>query len=186
MEIIVILSIGLITGKKFVVSKKNSYQEQIGRLVSYAKGLGLSVFFREAKREIKAAAEWTLDGTELIIYQHKRQTKIQTILCLIHELAHHIDFIHRKDRSYDHKFAEALDKTDKKSRKLVYDNELAGTKWWETVYKETNLTFPIRRMHLEKEYDMFYYETFWKTGKYPTIKEAKAFRKTLRQKYNYK
>lgn len=165
--------------------QNNSYQKQIGRLISYAKGLGLNVYFRDFKKG-DPAAEWTLDGTEIIVYIKKRQSKIQTIICLIHELAHHLDHIYRNNRQYDHKFHDALDKTDKKSRYVVYKSELNGMKYWHTIYKETNLTFPIKKLEMEMDYDAFWYETFYKTGKGPSNKQLLEFRRQLRKKYNYK
>lgn len=165
--------------------QNKSYSEQLGRLINYAKALGITVYFRQRRRG-DDAAHWTLDNSEITIFERKNQSKLQTILALIHELGHALDFIHNKNREYDHKLAEALDKTDKKSRKMVYDAELAGVGYWHLIYKEVNLTFPIRRMELEMDYDMYSYEIYWKTGEFPTTKQLSVYKRQLRRKYGYK
>lgn len=167
------------------MQSNKSYKAQVGRLISYAKGLGLNVYFRDFKKG-DPAAEWPLDGTEITLYIKKRQSKIQIIIALIHELAHHLDHIYTNDREYNHKLDAALDKNDKKSRYIVYKNELNGMKFWETIYKETNLTFPIRKLYMEMEYDAYWYQIYYETGKGPTTKQLAEFRRQLRKKYNYK
>lgn len=167
------------------MAKNKSYSEQLGRLVNYAKALGITVYIRDWKIGDNAA-HWTLDGKEITIFIKKRQSKMQTIISFIHELGHALDFIHNKNREYDHKLADALDKDDKKSRKIVYDAELAGMTYWHIIYKEVDLTFPIKKLKMEMDYDAFWYKTFWKKGKGPTNKQLIDYRRKLRKKYNYK
>lgn len=164
--------------------KNNSYQQQLGRLINYAKGIGLNVFFRDYYKN-GPAAEWTLDGKEIIIYVRKNQPKIQIIMCLIHELGHHLDYVRNKYSKYDHRLSNALDKTDKKSRAIVFQNEKNGMKFWKTIYEETNLTFPIRRLELEMRYDYLIYEYWYETGQDPTTKLLKKFKKMLRKEFGY-
>lgn len=170
---------------KLEMLKNNSYQRQLGRLISYAKAMGITVFFRDWQPG-DDAAHCTLDGQEITIFVKKRQSKIQTILTLLHECGHAQNFIHNKNREYDHKLADALEKTDKKSRWIVYQAELAGMAYWHTIYKECDLTFPIRKLEMEMEYDEYWYKIYWETGKGPTQKELKEYRRQLRKKYNYK
>jgi hypothetical protein len=177
------------------VFKKHSYDTQLGTLVSYAKGLGLAVYFREWKKGFPAA-QWQLDGACIEIYRKKNQSKMQTIICLIHEVSHHLDFIHHKNRQYDEEFGESLEaldnstllkeRTKKRDRLILYKNEARSAQWWDTVYKECNLTFPISRLHLEREFDLFWYHYYYENDKYPTGKLLQKKRRELRKKYGYK
>ena len=81
--------------------------QEINRLVKYAEGLGLKVTF--LNRTSSHPADWVLDGSEIRLYTRKSFSKTDTILSLIHEIAHHLWFIYEKERQPDLKFEEAID-----------------------------------------------------------------------------
>lgn len=154
---------------------------EIQRLIDYTKGLGLKVTFSSKKES--ASAEWCLDNSEIFIYRNRNKTKIETVLSLIHEIGHSVHNIHEKNREVDVKFMEALDHVDeaeeneedtqKKQRKIILQNEIAGTNYWHSIYKETNMQFPIWKLEAAMEYDIWQYEVFYETGYYPTNKDRK-------------
>jgi hypothetical protein len=168
--------------------------EEIQRLVNYIKGLGLEVTFSSKKSD--AAAHWYLDNTGIVVFKKNNSSKIETVLSLIHEIAHAKHCIWEKDRKVDLKFEEALDHVDgaelegtdtkKKQRKIILDNEIAGTKYWEEIYKETNMQFPIWRLEAAKEFDIYQYQVFYETGSYPKFKERKKKHKEVMNKHRSK
>lgn len=151
--------------------------EELKRLIHYAKGMGVKVTIY-AKSNKDASAEWTLDGTAIDVYTGKGQTKTDTILDLVHELGHHVWFVHEKDRQPDMKFDEAITRenmfeedpanpTPKHLRKKIWDVELAGTAYWDIIIKDTNIKIPSWKIEAAKEFDMWMYEMYYETGKFP-------------------
>jgi hypothetical protein len=168
--------------------------DEIQRLVNYIKGIGLKITFSSKKGDCSAC--WYLDNSGIVIYKSKNVTKIETVLSLIHELGHAMHSIHEKDREIDTKFEKALDSIDeaeeleidtkKKQRKIVLDSEIAGTNYWHSVYKETNMKFPIWKLEAQMEYDMWQYEVFYETGSYPKAKDRKKKFKEISNRHRGK
>lgn len=151
--------------------------EELKRLIHYAKAMSVRVTIYQ-KPNKDASAQWSLDGTQIEVYAGKGQTKTETLLDLIHELGHHVWFIHEKDRLPDLKFDEAITRenmyetdpnnpTPKHLRKKIWDVELAGTAWWDVIYKDTNMKFPLWKLEAAKEFDMWMYEEYYETGVFP-------------------
>lgn len=78
---------------------------ELQRLISYSKGLGLTVTFSSKKTDDSAL--WYLDNSGIVIYQSHNKTKIETILSLIHELGHAKHNLWEKNRKVDPKFEAA-------------------------------------------------------------------------------
>lgn len=165
--------------------------EEIQRLINYIKGLGLKITFSSKKSDCSAA--WYLDNSQIVVYKDENVTKIETILSLIHELGHAQHNIHEQNRKVDPVFERALDhvaaaelqETDskKKQRKIILDSEIAGTFYWEAIYIETNMKFPIWRLKAAMERDVWAYQVFYETGSYPSGVESKQKNKELNAKY---
>jgi hypothetical protein len=170
--------------------------EEIKRLIHYAKGLGVKVVIYN-KNNADADAQWTLDGTLIEVYASSKTTKTDIILHLIHELGHHVWFIHEKDRQKDLQFEEAITRenlfqeetdvpTPKNLRKKIWDVEVSGTKWWESIYKETNLKIPIWKMQAAMEFDMWMYEVYYETGFFPKGESKRLHYLAVQEKYKPK
>lgn len=145
--------------------------QEIERLVKYAQALGVKVSFSNRKKPDNSA-EWTLDGTEIIIYTKKQFSKTDTILSLVHEIGHSLDHIHGHDRVLDTEMEEAIDSSDegetsKRQRKKILDSEIKGTQYWHTIYKETNLQIPLWKLYAAMEYDIWQYKVYHETGSFP-------------------
>lgn len=168
--------------------------EEIKRLIHYAKGLGVKVIIYN-KINKDNDAEWTTDGSLIQLYCNSKTSKIDTILSLVHELGHHTWFIHEKDRQPDLKFDEAivrqnLFETDdvknpvpKHLRKKILAVEIAGTGWWESIYKDTNLKIPKWKLHAAMEFDIWMYEIYCESGHFPKGVVKKNKHKEIQNKW---
>lgn len=154
--------------------------EEIQRLINYGKGLGVKIIIYN-KSNPAADAQWSLDGTMIQVFAGPTKSKTDIILDLIHELGHHVWFIHEKDRQPDMKFDEAITRenlfqkdpstpTPKHLRKKIWDVEVAGTRWWDVIYKDTNVKIPIWKVEAEKEFDTWMYEMYYENGHFPVGK----------------
>lgn len=165
--------------------------KEIERLINYAKGLGLKVTLSSKKDD--SAAEWTLDNTEIRVFTRNNDTKVDIVLSLIHELGHALHNIHEKDRKIDPKVDEAVDhqieskkfKKDvpKKQRKVILEHEIAGAAYWEVIYKDTNMKFPMWRLYAQRDFDIWQYEVYHETGELPIKKDRMEKFKQLKEKY---
>lgn len=160
--------------------------EELNRLIRYAQGMGLSVRFKPYVPYSSTAASWTTDGTELTVYTSPKDSKIDMILSLIHELGHHKAFI-KKNRKIDPKIDKALDDDSKKKhRKLILEYEREDTQYWEEIYKDTNCQFNINKLYKQRELDIWIYEVFYEYGEFPTQEEQREKRIELTKKYKVK
>lgn len=160
--------------------------EELNRLIRYAQGMGLSVRFKPYIKGSKTSAEWVTDGSEITIYVSNRCSKIEKILHLIHEIAHHKAFINN-ERELDPKVDKALDFGDngKRDRKHLLDMETNDSNYWEEIYRDTNCQFNIERLHKQRELDLWWYEVYYETGHGVTTKQSKEKKKELRKKYGF-
>ena len=168
--------------------------EEIKRLIHYAKGLGVRVVVYN-KSNPDADAEWTTDGSLINIYAGNKTSKTEIILSLIHELGHHVWWIHEKERQPDLKFEEAIERQNlfeeddeqnpapKHLRKKIYDVELAGTEWWMSIYKDTGLKIPEWKVQAAMEFDIWVYEIYYETGHFPTRKAIKTKYREVQNKW---
>lgn len=166
---------------------------EIIRLIKYAEGMGLVVKFDRWNKD--NSAEWTLDGTQITVFTKNQSSKTETILSLIHEIAHHVWFIHEKNRLPDLKFEEAIDRQNlfhdqlsatpapKKLREKILRCEVAGTKYWEIIWKETNIKLPKWKLFSAMEFDLWMYEKYAQTGHFPERLEKREMSKLIIEKH---
>jgi hypothetical protein len=171
--------------------------EEIKRLIFYAKAMGVKVVIYN-KDHPDGDAEWFLDGSLINVYAGRNTSKTDIVLSLIHELGHHVWFIHEKNRQPDLKIDEAItrenltQKTDKKNptpkhlRKKIYDVELAGIKWWHSIIKDTDIKIPEWKINFQMEIDIWMYEQYYETGEFPTGEKQRKKRKELKAKWKPK
>lgn len=159
--------------------------EEIKRLVNYAKGLNVQVSFKDYVPYSLDAGFAAIDGSSITIATSKDDSKLSVILTLIHEVAHALEAIHTHKRRPDDKLDTALgdENENRLSRKIIYDFEKASTKWWEIIYRETDMKFPYKKLLIAKEYDLWQYSVWLRTGKFPNKKTKTKKRKQLKEKY---
>jgi hypothetical protein len=161
-------------------------RKELGKLISYANALNVSVFFGTPNRH--TSGDWTTDGTTITVYETQPLTQWM-VLC--HELAHHKQWLAdgkkvplKTDQAfYKYNNIEDDSKLDKASRKLVYEAEKRDSKHQLTIHYETQSKVPLSWLKAEIALDLFVYSCYYKTGKYPSQKEKKEKRKELRKKY---
>ena len=160
---------------------------EIERLVKYAQALGVKVLLSKAKND-EDSAEWALDGKQITIYTKNQDSKTETILTLVHEIAHSLDNIHRHNRELDVEFDKALEPNEdgeigKRKRKVILNSEIAATEYWHTIYKETNLQIPLWKLYAQMEMDIWQYEVYYETGSYPNRSQRKKKHKEIFAKH---
>lgn len=164
----------------------NIRDDEIKRLIQYAKSLGLTVAWKEHKRGDPGATWLQTDnvpvGIEMFVY--KGQSKISIILTLLHELAHHLEFVYngRKDSP---ELIEALYQADNKhtvvskaQRKLIFETEKAACPYRELIANELGLKIPMYKLKADIDLDIWIYKHYYLTGKLPTNNEI-ALQKRL-------
>jgi hypothetical protein len=158
--------------------------DELQRLIRYAQGLGLSVRFKPYVKGSKTKAEWLTDGSEITIYVYSQCSKLEKILSLLHEISHHRAWI-KDGRELDPKIEEALDDEEgkKRNRKRILDMEISDSKHWEQIYQDTNCKFNINKLYKQRDFDLWQYQVYYETGKFPTVKEKAVKKKELRKKY---
>lgn len=163
--------------------------------MKYAKGLGLNVIFKPYKRGSGTGGEYIGSTKEIIVYQGPNDSKTDTILILLHELGHHLDYIYKGKRD-PKKLSEALNKEHgrKKNdpplarhlRQYIFDCEYNGTQYMPVIAKELDLKIPLWKVEAEAKLDQWFYRTYLVHGKDPLRKQIKAKRRELRMQWKAK
>lgn len=163
----------------------NIRDREITRLIKYAEGLGLKVIFTPYKPYSMDLGYWSIDGTELTICKGAKQSKLSIILVLIHELGHHLEFVHTYNRAGMPGLSKALDNLEvsKDSRKLLHKWEKDSAAWWDLIYNEVGLKFPKYRLEVEKAFDIWQYKVYYLEGKFPNKKRKQKKLDNLMDKY---
>ena len=161
-------------------------RREVGKLISYAKAMGIDVFFGTPNRH--TSGDWTTDGKTITVYEKQPLTQYWV---LIHELAHHKQWLAdgkkvplKTDQAfYKYNNIEDDSKLHKSSRKLVYEAEKRDSKHQLTIHYETQSKVPISLLKAEISLDIWVYKCYYHTGRYPTLKEKRQKRQELRKKY---
>lgn len=160
--------------------------KEFTRLVKYAEGLGIKVTLSN-KVDPDASAVWVTDGSEIILYDQTKAGPLKSCLLLIHELAHHMSYVHsgRKGNMYTNRLLEKENSggtLTKKQRQHIYEMEKADSAYQPIIHKEIGSKIPIERLTKEIEYDMWQYKFWVNHNRLPKTKEQRAFRKKQREK----
>lgn len=159
--------------------------EELNRLVHYAKGHNIEVTFEPYVPFSMDAGYTDIETNDICIFTHPRLSKLDIILTLIHELGHALYHINNNNRVVDMNLYEAIDNEEekKKYRRIVLNYERNSAKWWDVIYKDTDMKFDINKLYFHKEYDVWQYEYWYKNNKFPTKQQKMKKRMKLKQKY---
>jgi hypothetical protein len=158
--------------------------EEIKRLINYAKALGVTVQFKPFSPHIGTGALWEeYNGVVTItLFTWCSQSKTRVVLDLLHELAHHKSFIKQgrtlSNKDYAASRADELSLT-KSQRKTIYKYEKEDAEYRLGIYKELDLKIPLWKLKLDIELDVWFYKEAWKGGKLPSSRALEAKRKEL-------
>jgi len=169
--------------------------EDLKKLFAFAKGLSIKIHIIKHKKGDWAGADWDFtDPKKPKIYLSRwpHQTKTALILLLIHELGHHLDWIHQNKiiskLEREASTAEtARKKTDpilsKKFRQSIYASELRGIGYMDIIAKEAQIELPIWKVQACQALDHWIYRHYLRTGDVPTTRIQKAKQQELRKRY---
>jgi hypothetical protein len=169
--------------------------EELSRMTSYANGLGIKVtFVRDQRRNKKSPdyAYWTSNPPEICIYVTKHNSKTQVILTFIHELAHHIYWIHNNKPEIPHAYVLEAERKKKdpfilkSERKKILEYERSGIDYMKTIAVELNLKIPLWKVEMAQEFDLWVYEYYYETGHFPVKNISDAKREEMKDKYQPK
>lgn len=160
----------------------NSRDRDLLKLKKHIKSLGLKLYYRKYTKNT-GSAEY-LSGEFITLFK-KKTTKKDIIMCLLHELGHHYDWL--TNPVMDPLTTAALfylsngpmqgkrQDIPKKYRKAIYKTECNGVRHMTAIHKELQLEIPYNLVVLQQSYDLYDYETLYKEGKFPTKKEYRKF-----------
>lgn len=163
---------------------------EITRLVKYAEGLGIKLFFKKHGPD-SAGALWTAteDGSvELTIYTWANQSKTRIILNFLHELAHHMAWVYQ-ERSFSNELYRILNKNHngtpltKKERYAVFKEERDDSVYREKIAHEVGIKIPSWKIKVDIELDIYIYYHYYEFDAYPSYEKVKEKRKELNKKY---
>lgn len=165
--------------------------KEIKQLVLYAKGLGLKVTIYNRKNA-NCQAMWSLDGKSIDIFAPPKTSKTDIILSIVHELGHHLEFVHDQERQLPKKLIRAWERVSDNNeltdheRKLIYEDEVAGTKFWDVIITELDIRLPKWKIEAQKEMDLWVYKVYMKTGYFPPRSQSVKKLKEIRKKWKTK
>lgn len=157
--------------------------EELKRIESYLKGLGISVSRRKLKKFHSNAAEFYLDG-KIALYDWPGQSKTQLVLNLIHEAGHAEHWVDTKAKP-NKELTEALKEEDNRRkgeyidvylRKLIYEDEHTATHYWDRIIKLCNIKINPKVIDKRKKLDLFMYRHYYETGEFPTKQQIREFK----------
>lgn len=163
---------------------------EIQRLINYASGLGVAIIY-DLHPNKSADADWDLSGTKITIYTHN-MNKTDIILALIHEIGHAKWYITKHHRQLDAKFAAAIDEeysnkpTTQKARKKILEVETDSTEFWHVIYTDVGLKIPVWKVNRAMEFDIWQYQVYYETGRFPNTKTKIEMLKSLKLKHKPK
>lgn len=164
--------------------------DEIERLINYAKGLGCTIKIKYKKYHGKhsTVAEMEMDTNTIYLYKTPRCSKIHIIFTLIHEIAHYKGFIERKRRitkteDYIYDRYNNDNNAPLYIRKRVYNDEKYDMKYWNEIIKHCNIKISPKRVKMQKELDLLWYKLYVKYGYNFTDKHLKEEKNKIKQKY---
>jgi hypothetical protein len=171
--------------------------EEIARLKKYAQGLGLTVVAKKYRRGDPGATYD--DETQTIeLYMWPGQSKTRVILNFLHELGHHMDWVHNLRRNptslvlidaLRREWARTSRKdpvVPKSRRKLIYEMECRGIDYMDLIAKELGIKIPLWKIYAEQEYDKWIYYRYYQTGNMPMERESYQKQKSIYSKHKRK
>lgn len=163
--------------------------EDLKRLVHYAKGLGLKVKFRKHIKGI-GGAEYDWEHQEIWVYRSSSCSKTTLILNMLHELGHHEDFI-AKGRKTTKRVEKAFAKLNdgniygyrldltKKDREIIWKEERDGIEYMDVIHEAANLKLPRWKVKRAQHLDLAEYNLLYKEGRFLTTKEYRELKQSI-------
>ena len=158
---------------------------EIKRLEQYAKGLGIIVEYKQPYK-YGPRASWNASPPTIILHTYSGTSKTQLILNFLHELGHHMDYVHNHNRKTVDKIDNAWtqennnEKLSKEDRLIIYNDEKSAASYRKVIAHELDLKVSQKKIDLDIDLDMFTYYTYYMKGNFPTRAETRAKAKELK------
>lgn len=164
---------------------------ELERIRKYCQGLGitLKLLSKSDDSYFSGVATWSPDPYEIVIYTSKHRSKTEVILSIMHELSHHIFYLHNGKPDIPEAYAKEAARENSSSpsiskheRKKIYDYERLSIAYMLSIATELDLKIPNHKIELQMYIDTWMYEHYYNTGNFPTTKELAAKKKELKRK----
>lgn len=160
--------------------------EEIKRLVFYAKSLGAKVIIRHYNNEEIASVTVEPSKYTIIINKKHHDNKTQIILSLLHELSHIKYTILNNYKFTDVQISDVLNngrKISKKKRKEIADFEIKSLPLMTNIASELNVKIPMWKILKAVALDTWIYQYYYENGNDPSNKLIGQQSKKLTEKY---
>jgi hypothetical protein len=159
-------------------------REDFKRLKNYAKSLGLTVKVLSGEKSTDQSAQYDPYDKSIDLYEFKGKSLTFMVLCFLHELGHHREFLDRNKKDTD-LLLSAMDseKPNKAQRMALYISECNAALYMVVIHTELGLKLPKYKVEAESELDKWIAKCFWETGKHNTQETNRKKRKELREKF---
>lgn len=165
--------------------------KEVRRVIRYANSLGLKVRFKKEGAG-RVGAEYVQEDKRITVYTIPAYNRTDIVLMLLHEIGHHLDFIHRNKRD-SKRLGVALERENNRKpgdppiprtyRQFIYNCEYAGTEYMPTIAKELDLKIPIWKVLAEQRLDRWIYLRYVSSGDLPSLDEIIMKRREYRRFY---
>jgi len=167
-------------------------QEEFDRVIKYAKGLGINVVRKRYKRN-DPGGTYDHESQTIELYEWPGQSYTCKIFIMLHELGHHLDWVHIMQEGNSILLNKAWERewerrprvskpTPKYLRRHIYNSECKAIDYMAVIYKELRLNIPKWKLEYEMALDRWVYLRYYQTGDYPTNKEQKEWKRQWRRK----
>jgi len=165
----------------------NSKDRDIQKLKDYANTLGLTVYFRPFTKAT-GGAEY-LEGKYISIFTNKKTSKDEIILSLLHELGHHMTYLHTPGTQMSRAEGDALialnagnmmgarPDMSKEHRRIILQIERDGIRYMSKIHKSLKLEIEFWKVKHQQELDLFDYKMLYHKGRFSTTAEMKELYK---------
>lgn len=155
--------------------------DELIRVEKYIAGLGITLKKSTNNDEI---AEWSPHSITVNVNIHKTTTDL--ILTLLHELGHHLHYMHNGKPEIPDEVLLEPEETTKAQRKKIYEYEKPGIELMPTIAIELGLKIPMWKVYMQSTIDLWAYEYFCEEGDYPSQNQKNIKKKELTKIYKGK
>lgn len=163
-------------------------QEDLNKIIKYAKMNGVKVVFKPRKKGFADMA-WILFNTKtIVIFYKERESRVEWCMSILHELGHLINY-GLNPKAYNEYFhASASEAPCKETRRIMYEREKADIALMPKIHKLLDLkSFSFKEICLQKDLDTWQFKFFLNKNRFPTHPEIYIQRINLKiKKYKLK
>jgi len=156
--------------------------EDLKKLKHYAKSLGLKVRVIPGEYSVDQSAQYDPYDKTIDLYKFNGKSKTYMVLCFLHELGHHREFLDKNGKDTDI-LIDALrtESPNKAQRQMLYISECNAALYMPIIAHELSLKTPRYKIIAEAELDKYIAKCYYETGKHNTQIHNRKKRQELRK-----